>query len=128
MPRTPKPGKRTRTSPHAQAISVAFGKRLRQVRDEKRIGQDAFAELLGVSRTTASNIERGVQRVFLDQVFRAAEILQVPLMDLLRIEAEATINSVRAAADNPLTPTQERRIQEIVREVVVGARRTRKEA
>jgi transcriptional regulator with XRE-family HTH domain len=92
------------------------------------MGQDAFAELLGVSRTTASNIERGVQRVFLDQVYKAAEILKVPLSELLPAGMEATIGSVRAAADDPLTPTQERRIEEIVREVVIGARSIRREA
>jgi transcriptional regulator with XRE-family HTH domain len=45
--------------------------------------QEVFAAAMGVSRTTVSNIECGRQRVFLDQVYRAASILGLPVADLL---------------------------------------------
>src|SRR5262245_47016823 len=64
-------------------ISEAFGLRLKQVRREQGWKQDAFAKALGVSRTTVSNIERGAQRVFLDQAYRASAILRVSLDELL---------------------------------------------
>ncbi len=53
-----------------------------------------------------SNIERGAQRIFVDQLYRAAAILRVDIRDLLPpvetiVQDEATVH---AAADDPLTP------------------------
>jgi transcriptional regulator with XRE-family HTH domain len=45
--------------------------------------QETFAALMGISRTTVSNLECGRQRVFLDHVVRAAGVLEVPLAELL---------------------------------------------
>jgi transcriptional regulator with XRE-family HTH domain len=83
---------------------VAFGSSLKQARRRTGWKQDAFAEAFGVSRTTASNIERGLQRVFLDQVYRAAAILSVPVADLLPDPREISQDVVvRAAADDPIS-------------------------
>lgn len=66
--------------------------------------QDAFAKEMGVSRTTVSNIECGRQRIFLDQVYRAAAILKVPVSDLLPHPLPDTDgHAVHTALDDPLS-------------------------
>ncbi len=41
-------------------IKQRFGKRLRQLREERGISQEALADAAGVSYQTISNIERGL--------------------------------------------------------------------
>lgn len=77
--------------------------------------QQSFADALGVSRTTVSNIERGAQRVFLDQVYRVAEILGKPPTDLLPDRSLNMDVTVRAASDDPLPIHAERSFEKIVR-------------
>ena len=75
----------------SQRIQVAFGDRLRAVRKastEGRVNQDVLALALEVTRTSVSNIERGRHRVFLDQVYLAAEALGVEVIDLLPAKDE----------------------------------------
>src|SRR3989442_9657415 len=74
---------RSRTPELARRVAREVGRRLKAARRERRVAQDAFAEAMGVSRTTASNIERGQQRLFLDQIYRAAEILRISIDVLL---------------------------------------------
>jgi transcriptional regulator with XRE-family HTH domain len=79
--------------------------------------QQSFADALGVSRTTVSNIERGMQRVFLDQVYRAAEILGRPPADLLPERPQDLDVAVRAAVDDPLSARAERSFEKVIRKM-----------
>ena len=50
--------------------------RLRDVRKKKRISQDELARMSGVSRTTISNIEKGVEeQVKTDTLFKLSAAL-----------------------------------------------------
>ena len=85
-------------------VAKGVGAHLQSVRQRQGWKQDAFAEALGISRTTASNIERGAQRIYVDQLYRAAAILQVPVHDLIPplddvFQDEVIVHS----ADEPLT-------------------------
>jgi transcriptional regulator with XRE-family HTH domain len=79
--------------------------------------QQSFADALGLSRTTVSNIERGIQRVFLDQVYRAAEILGKRPADLLPEGQHNSDVVVRAAVDDPLPIHAERSFEKVIREM-----------
>jgi transcriptional regulator with XRE-family HTH domain len=76
-------------SPTSQALSLrvqqAFGLRLRAVRQASpgKTSQSDLATALEVTRTSICNIENGRHRVFLDQIYAAANLLQVPVTDLL---------------------------------------------
>jgi transcriptional regulator with XRE-family HTH domain len=79
----------------------------------------------GVSRTTASNLERGRQRVFLDQLYRAAIVLKIPPSDLLpRIDLETAKTEVITAADDPLSASAVRSLTKVVRELETPTRST----
>jgi len=86
------------------------------------MAQDRFAEALDVSRTTVSNIERGAQRIFLDQVYRAAEILDVPVTTLLPPQEIFHRVIVQAAADDPLPAAAGKRMAQVVQEMTVKYR------
>ena len=85
-------------------VSKGVGETLKSVRRQQGWKQDAFADALGISRTTASNIERGAQRIYLDQLYRAAAILQVPVHDLLPpLDDLLQEDVIVHPADEPLT-------------------------
>ena len=105
----------------ARRVAREVGQRLKAARRERRVAQDAFAEAMGVSRTTASNIERGQQRVFLDQIYRAAEILGVTIDVLLPAhQPSAQRMVVHAASDDPLPPGAARQVAEVAHELKAG--------
>lgn len=98
------------------AIQEAFGRRLRAERLRRDIGQKALASGLRVSRTTVSNLERGVQRPYLDQVYTAAQILGISAADLLPTEADLSVAPVITAAE-PLSATQRTALERAVANV-----------
>ena len=111
----------SRTPEIARRVAREVGQRLQTARRDRRIAQDAFAKAMGISRTTASNIERGHQRLFLDQVYRAAEILGVAIEVLLPAQQPSEQRPVvHAAADDPLSRDGERQVAEVARELVAG--------
>ena len=112
---------RSRTPEMARRVAREVGQRLQTARRDRRIAQDAFAKAMGVSRTTASNIEQGHQRLFLDQVYRAAEILGVSIEVLLPPQPHPEQRPVvHAAADDPLSRDEARQVAEVARELVAG--------
>lgn len=94
-------------SPAAQAISRRLqqevGRRLQEARQERGVAQEAFAKQMGLTRTSVSNLERGAQRVFLDQVYQAAHVLGVAVEVLLPpLETIFPVQGVHSAPDDPL--------------------------
>jgi transcriptional regulator with XRE-family HTH domain len=117
----------SRTPETARRVALEFGRRLKAVRRERRVAQDAFAEAMGVSRTTASNIECGHQRLFLDQIYRAAEVLGVRVEVLLPAQQHPEQRPVvHAAADDPLSRDDARQVADVARELVAGESKKRR--
>jgi len=87
-------------------VGRAFGAELQRVRQRQNMKQDAFASAMGVSRTTVSNMECGRQRIFLDQVYRAATVLAVPVRELLPAELVDDAPAVLTAADDDPLPNR----------------------
>ena len=118
---------RSRTPEVARRVARDVGQRLKAVRRERRVAQDAFAKAMGVSRTTASNIECGHQRLFLDQIYRAAEALGVRVEVLLPPQQPSEQRPVvHAAADDPLTRDDARQVAEVARELVADQSKKRR--
>jgi transcriptional regulator with XRE-family HTH domain len=62
-----------------ESIYTAFGRRIRELREERAISQQALAEMSALTRASIANIESGRQRVLLHQVLRFAQALKVDL-------------------------------------------------
>lgn len=85
--------------PLSTRVQVAFGRRLKELRTGKA-SQLEVAEALGVTRSSVSNIENGRHRVFLDQLYAAAELLGVGPAELLPApEAVAAQQPIHATRD-----------------------------
>lgn len=63
---------------------VAFGERVRQIRKEKGLSQEALADLAGIDRSYMGHIERGDQNITLTKIFQIAEALDIYPHELIR--------------------------------------------
>jgi transcriptional regulator with XRE-family HTH domain len=61
---------------------VDFGKRVREIRKDKGLSQEAFADLAGVDRSYMGQIERGEQNLSLIKIYKIAEVLDVEIHKL----------------------------------------------
>jgi len=64
-------------------IRKKFGKRLRQLREERGWSQEEFADRAGLHRTYVSAVERGVRNSTLSVIERLAKALGVSLAEML---------------------------------------------
>jgi transcriptional regulator with XRE-family HTH domain len=71
----------------AAEVKVLFGKRVRQLRKEKGVSQEAFAHENKIDRSYFGSIERGERNVSLENICLIAEGLGVPPAELLRFDA-----------------------------------------
>lgn len=64
-------------------ILLAFGQRIRQLRKNAGLSQEAFAAKCGLDRTYIGGIERGERNVALRNIFLIAQALGVTASELL---------------------------------------------
>lgn len=87
-----------------EATYTEFGRLVRERRKELRMTQEGLAAIVGLSRTSITNIEKGRQRVLLHQVFAIADALKstpemiLPDLRNLRIESDTTARLSRRLA------------------------------
>ncbi len=60
-----------------------FGKRVRQLRDERGISQERLGELAKVHRTYVGMIERGEKNITLTNIEKIARALKIEIKDLV---------------------------------------------
>ncbi len=64
-------------------VKLAFGRRLRDLREAKGWSQERFAALVGLDRSYVGGVERGERNVSLENIARLARALEVPLPVLM---------------------------------------------
>lgn len=65
------------------AFYEALGESIRTRRNERQLTQEALALRVGISRPSLANIERGQQRLTVDQLVEIAGVLEVSLDELV---------------------------------------------
>lgn len=65
------------------AFYEALGENIRKRRDECHLTQEALANKVGISRPSLANIERGRQRLTVDQLVEIAGILERSLDEIV---------------------------------------------
>lgn len=63
-------------------IKKDFGKRLMQLRKERKISQETLAELSGLNRPYISGIEQGKRNVSLEVIEKLAQALELKITEL----------------------------------------------
>jgi DNA-binding XRE family transcriptional regulator len=71
-----------------QRLYAALGEKVRKLREAQlgvrgKLTQSELAEMVGLERTSITNIERGNQKVPLHVLFRICEALKSPVMEAL---------------------------------------------
>lgn len=100
-------------------LQKEFGERLHKARRAKGDMQKTLAVGMGLSRTSISNIECGAQRVYLDQVFQAAHLLETTVDELLPgLYVVFPSPAIRTSADDPLTPKVAAEAKRVLRSVI----------
>ena len=64
------------------------GDKIREARQKKGMSQRELAAALGVSKPAISRYELGQRHLRLDQLMALAEILDIPVLELLELEPE----------------------------------------
>lgn len=67
---------------HAAGI-LSFGHHLRRLRKARKLTQEALADYAEISRPTVQRIEKGQAAPTLEVLLSLAQVLQVPLRDLI---------------------------------------------
>ncbi len=63
-------------------ILAKFGERLRTLRKQHGLSQEAFADLCGLDRTYVGGVERGERNVALRNIAAIAKALKIPISKL----------------------------------------------
>lgn len=67
----------------ADQLYAFIGRVVRSQRKQLEMTQDDLAERLGVSRTSVTNLEQGIQRIPLHRLYRLASILGMEMSEFL---------------------------------------------
>jgi transcriptional regulator with XRE-family HTH domain len=81
-------------SRHLQAEAEVFGRRLREVRQEGALTQDALAAKSGLTKAYISDMERGLKVPSLTTVLRLAMALDCKVMDLVGVFDRTDLPSI----------------------------------
>lgn len=68
----------------ATKFRIRFGKRIRRLRKELGLSQEAFAAACGLDRTYVGGIERGERNVSLTNILKLASGLNITASELFR--------------------------------------------
>jgi DNA-binding XRE family transcriptional regulator len=103
------------------------GQKIRQLREGQiggraRLTQAELAEMVGLERTSITNIERGNQKVPLHVLYRICEALRAPVSDVMpliadvQVEGEATLEAFSFASNTvEMTPLVKQAVLERLR-------------
>ena len=97
-------------------IKRRFGTLVRRAREAKAIPQERLAEMIGMGRTSVTNIELGRQNVNLQTVYKIAQALEVDPRNLLPLEGatpEIPTPEEIAAASNSLRTLVQRYLEQV---------------
>lgn len=64
------------------SVLIKFGKRLRELRDERGLSQEKLGEVAKVHRTYVGMIERGEKNITLSNIEKFARALKIEIKDL----------------------------------------------
>ncbi|SFU01745.1 DNA-binding transcriptional regulator, XRE-family HTH domain [Algoriphagus locisalis] len=67
-------------------VKAEYGKKVRAIRNSKKVSQEKLAELADLDRTYVSDIENGKRNVSIETMYKIARALDTRLTDFLNID------------------------------------------
>ena len=67
-----------------KCLLKSFGQKIKKLRQDKKLSQEAFAEIVGVHRTYIGMIERGEKNITLENINKLAIAFNVSLSELFK--------------------------------------------
>lgn len=71
-----------------EELYTLVGKNIQKIREENNINQARLAEILGLSRTSVSNMENGRHPIFLHHIYTISDHMNIPLEKILPAVSE----------------------------------------
>lgn len=101
-------------------INVAFGRAIAQRREELDLTQADLAGLVGMSRASIANIEKGRQNVLLHHVYDLAAALEMPKVgDILPARPKAALGELQMnATDGAISARDVAQVTDLVASVL----------
>jgi transcriptional regulator with XRE-family HTH domain len=85
-----------------KSLLKTLGQRIRELRTEKSLSQEEFAEIAGLHRTYIGHVESGGKNLSFNNLVRIAKALDVTLSELLAgYEEKAGLDSIRQLEPKP---------------------------
>lgn len=98
-------------------LYVEIGRRVRMQREDRGLTQESLAKLIGLKRTSITNVENGKQKLLVHTFWDLARALEVRPADLLPQPVEpATQHLEEAALPEDLSPVERQWILNVVSE------------
>lgn len=72
-------------------MSYAIGKRINEIRLQKKVNQEEIANVLGISRQRFARIENGQSDISYAMLVKTADFLAVPVSDITSVDEEVDL-------------------------------------
>ena len=107
-------------------IEQEIGRRIKEIRKQKKIPQEKLAEMIGISPNYMSSLERGAYKIKLDLLVQIIDCLDITADDLFRdVIKNGYVNRTSRLADEieSLPTDEQQRIFEVLDALLRTARR-----
>ena len=107
-------------------IEQEIGRRIKEIRKQKKIPQEKLAEMIGISPNYMSALERGAYNIKLDLLVQIIDCLDITADDLFRdVIKNGYVNRSSRLADEieKLPPDEQTRIFEVLDALLRTARK-----
>ena len=97
-----------------------IGTRIKKERKSSKLSQEELAEILDISSSFQSRMERGATKISLDMLGRISEALNIPLSLLVTGVAESSVNFLDdelSSVTNDFNPTEKRLLLDIAKSI-----------
>lgn len=75
----------------AEDVLIRFGRTVRQLRQEKHISQEEFADMCGLHRTYISDVELGKRNISLENIMKIADSLDIHVSEIFLLAEDRTL-------------------------------------
>ena len=118
-------GKKHIADPNSRALWQQIGRKIRFFRNAREMTAADLANAVGLSRMSITNAEAGVQRLYIDSMLKMANVLRVPITDLLP-DPDAELGPTASEDLKNASPERLRQLEAAVAQLPPSALRARK--